>query len=187
MTATIMAAGFMLIPNLAAYLQFNLGFPRDKIDVLYACGGAASFFTMRLAGRMIDRYGSFRVASIACAAVILLCYLWFIRWVPAMPVIVLFVSFMVVQSFRNVAHTTLTSKVPAPWERARFMSIQSTVQHIASAVGAFLGAHLLVELPDHRLVGMESVAWLSIGLTCALPFLFYVVEQGVKQGKIAGP
>ena len=185
MTATIMMAGFMLIPNLAAYLQFNLDFPRTHIGVLYACGGAASFFTMRLAGRLIDRYGSFRVASVACAAVMLLCYVWFIRWVPGTPVIVLFVSFMIVQSFRNVAHSTLTSKVPSPWERARFMSIQSTVQHIASAAGAFLGARLLVELPDHRLQGMQTVAWLSIGLTALLPLLFYAVEQGVKQGKLA--
>ena len=40
-------------------------------------------------------------------------------------------------------------------ERARFMSLQSAVQHLASAAGAFLAAHMLSERADHSLVGME--------------------------------
>jgi len=35
-----MMAGFMIIPNIAAHLQINLGYPRDKLGLLYFCGGA---------------------------------------------------------------------------------------------------------------------------------------------------
>jgi predicted MFS family arabinose efflux permease len=180
MTATVMMAGFIIIPNLSTYIQYNLGFERQYIDLLYMAGGAASFFTMRVAGWVVDRYGSFRAAAIACVWIILLAYFWFIHFIPGTPMVLFFVGYMVGNSFRNVAHTTLTSKVPGPTERARFMSIQSTVQHLASSIGAFLSARFLVELPDHRLVGMSTVALVSMALTALLPGLFYLVEGRVR-------
>src|SRR5262249_56928015 len=180
MTATVMMAGFILIPNLSAYIQFNLGFERQYIDLLYMAGGAASFFTMRVAGWVVDRYGAFRAAAGASAALLVLAYFWFIHFIPGTPIIIFFVGYMVANSFRNVAHQTLITKVPGPTERARFMSIQSTVQHLASSLGAFTSARLLVELPDHRLLGMPTVAAVSMVLTALLPGLFYVVEGRLR-------
>jgi predicted MFS family arabinose efflux permease len=187
MTATVMMAGFILIPNLSAYIQYNLGFAREYIDVLYMAGGAASFFTMRLAGWTVDRYGSFRAAAGACMAVVVLAYFWFLHFVPGTPIVLFFVGYMIANSFRNVAHSTLTSKVPGPLERARFMSIQSTVQHLASSAGAFLSARMLVELPDHRLAGMDVVAVVSMTLTALLPGLFWVVEGRVRLATLPRP
>ena len=48
-------------------------------------------------------------------------------------------------SFRNVALQTVSSKVPTPVERARFMSLQSAVQHGSSSAGAMLSTLLLTE------------------------------------------
>lgn len=62
MTALVMMAGFVLIPNLSAYLQQNVGYPRDLLWLPYFIGGIASFATLRVAGPMVDRYGSFKVA-----------------------------------------------------------------------------------------------------------------------------
>ena len=44
---TNMAASFLIIPNISAYVQFNLGYPRGSIGLLYFFGGIASFITMR--------------------------------------------------------------------------------------------------------------------------------------------
>jgi hypothetical protein len=90
-------------------------------------------------------------------------------------------------SFRNVAYNALTTKVPGPAERARFMSIQSAVQHAASASGAFISAQILSELPDGKLVGMANVAFVSIVLSLTLPVFLYLVESVVRGRATAPP
>ena len=53
----------------------------------------------------------------------------------------------------------------------------SSVQHLASAIGAFASARFLTELPDHKLVGVDGTAYVSIGLSVCLIPLFWVVEH----------
>src|SRR5262249_62429974 len=89
--------------------------------------GSLRFVAMRAAGRAVGRWGSFAVGSVASAAVIGLVYAWLVAGL-AIPVMLVFIAFMTVNAFRNVSYNTLTSMVPAPAERARFMSIQSAVQ-----------------------------------------------------------
>ncbi|MBX5481536.1 MAG: MFS transporter [Myxococcaceae bacterium] len=196
MTAVVMMAGFIVIPNISSYVQENLHFPRAGLSVLYLVGGVVSFFAMRLSGRLVDRIGSFRTGAIAAVLMVGTLYLGFVRfpwplpraltdapWTAQaaawLPVILLFTAFMAINSLRNVAYNTLTSKVPGPHERARFMSIQSAVQHIASAIGAFLSARLLWELPDGALGGVDRIAFVSMGLTAVIPLMLYIVESRV--------
>jgi predicted MFS family arabinose efflux permease len=181
MTFLVMAAGFIVIPNISAYVQVNLGYPRARLGLLYLYGGAVSFFSTQIAGRLVDRFGSFRVGTAGTA---LLCFALlggFVLTPPLFPVPLIFVLFMLAMSFRNVAYNTLTTRVPAPSERARFMSIQSAVQHSASAVGAFASSQMLSELPSGALVGMDRVGLVSIGLTLTLPFLLRAVETHVRR------
>src|SRR5207237_2784895 len=63
MTFVVMGAGFIIIPNISAYVQFNLSYPRARLGLLYLYGGLVSFFTTQIAGRLIDRLGSFRVGT----------------------------------------------------------------------------------------------------------------------------
>jgi hypothetical protein len=53
------------------------------------------------------------------------------------------------------------------------------VQHAASAAAAFLSAQLLSELPDHRLVHIERVAYTSIGLALCVPFVMFALEAAI--------
>lgn len=181
MTAVVMTAGFAVIPNLSSYLQENLGYPRDRLGLLYMVGGVASYAMMRAGGWMTDKLGSFAAGTLASAFIATVMYFGFVHFIPGTPVMVLFVSFMAALALRNVAYNTLTSKVPSAQERARFMSIQSSVQHLASATGAFVAARLLVENPDGSLGRMDTVAFLSIGLTALLPIMLRVVERGVRR------
>ena len=64
MTAVVMMAGFIIIPNIAAYVQLNLGFPRPALKWAYGLGGVASLLATQLGGRAVDRYGSFRVGTV---------------------------------------------------------------------------------------------------------------------------
>lgn len=180
LTATAMVSSFVLVPNISAYLQYNLGYPRDALWILYLVGGSVGFFAMRVIGRLVDRFGSFRVSVAGALSFSAVIYSGFIAYSPTIPVLVIFVGFMLSSSLRNVPMNTLTTKVPSPRERARFMSIQSAVQHFAAAVGAFLSAKLLHELPSHRLEGITTIAWLAITGSLAAPVLIWVIESRVR-------
>lgn len=178
--ATSMVAGFLIIPNISAHLQQNLGYPRDRLQWLYLVGGVASWVTMQAAGRLNDRYGAMRTGAIGATLLVAVLFVGFVAPPPGLVVMPLFVAFLVALAFRNVSVTTLVSKVPPPQERAAFSSIQSMVQHGATALGAGASSWLLVETPARRLEGVATIAALSMALTAALPFLLGAVERRVR-------
>ncbi len=178
-TALSMVSMFSVVPNISAYLQFNLGYPRERLGLLYLAGGTVSFMTMRIAGTLSDRVGPAFTATIGSALFITVLYLTFLA-AGHPPVIALFVGFMVTNSFRMIPMQALSSRVPRGSERARFMSAQSAVQHLSSAAGAMLSTSLLHNQPNGALVGMEGVAWLAISLTALLPLLVHRLEARVK-------
>ena len=176
----VMAGSFIVIPNISAFVQHNLGFPRASLGSLYLTGGIVSFFVTRIGGRLCDRFGPAAVGASGALLLIVVVYAAFCTSPPPLPVLGLFPCFFLAMGLRNVAYQTLTSMVPKPAERARFMSLQSAVAHMASAVGAFTSSQLLVELPDLRLEGMPKVAAVSIALTALVPLLLWRVQAGVR-------
>ncbi|MEO0814689.1 MAG: MFS transporter, partial [Myxococcota bacterium] len=49
MVGAAQTAGFMVFPNITAYVLFNLGYPRSELEVLYFVGGILSLIGMQLA------------------------------------------------------------------------------------------------------------------------------------------
>jgi predicted MFS family arabinose efflux permease len=174
-SATSMLSGFAVIPNLAAFVQYNLGFPRERLGLAYMVGGAVAFVVLRVGGRLVDRLGAPAVGTLGTAlfvATLLVCVAWPPPWLP---VLLLFGAFMTSNSLRNVSASTLSSRVPGPAERARFLSAQSAVQHLASALGATLSTRLLTVEPDGRLGGMRALALGSAAVAALLPVLLFRV------------
>ena len=180
-TFFVMASGFVLIPNISAYLLGNLSYPRERLGLLYLAGGVVSFFTLRGGGRLVDRNGSARVGSLGTLLIATAIYLGFIRSPPALPIMAIFILFMIASGLRNVSLNTLMSRVPGAEERARFSSMQSAVQHLAASVAAFAAAQLLHELPGGRLEGIPAVASTAIGLGAIVIPLMWLVERRVKR------
>jgi predicted MFS family arabinose efflux permease len=190
-TAVVMAGGFILIPNISAYVQENIGYPREHLWMLYFGGGIASLVSMQVVGRLVDRYGAFRLGLAGALALSVTTYVGFINYPVGFPVILIYVAFMTSAAFRNVAYNTLASRVPQPAWRARFMSLQSSVQHLASALGASASTWILGDPVDGRkLVHVDVVATISVALTLCMPVLLRVVEDRVNardQSKDAAP
>lgn len=191
MTAVVMAAGFAIIPNISNYLHLNLGVPLDEMKQFYLVGGLGSLAATQAAGRLVDRFGSFKVAVVGTLIVLPVVYSVYYRGELLLPVIVVQTAFMVGMGFRNVSYNSLTSKVPGPTERARFTSFQSAVQHGASALAAMSGTWLLSVVPrapqvgdspgrePTQLAGMPTLALMSMALTALVPLLVYTVEGRV--------
>ena len=188
MTAVTMAGGFLVIPNLSAYVQTNLGLPRNQLQWVYGIGGLVSFVTLRVVGRLVDRFGSFRVGTVASVILALAFEIMFVHPPRGGPMVamVMSISLFFALSSRNVSYNTLATRVPEPAERARFMSFQSAVQHLASALGASVSAQVLFVQPDGSLGNVPMLGRMAIALTLALPVLLYLVERGVR-GKAPPP
>jgi predicted MFS family arabinose efflux permease len=176
-----MATGFLVIPNLPAYIQNNLAYPRRDYQWLLAIGGVASFITLRLVGRLVDRVGSFRAGSLGVVASLAVMWVFFVRPPSPAPVLLLYVAFIVALGARNVAYNALTTKVPRPHERARFLSLQSTVYHAVAGAAAWLSTSFLRQRPDGRLVGIGELALVSMALSTIFPLLLFVVERRVRR------
>lgn len=187
MTASLNLAVFTVVPNLSAYVQYNLRYPRASLGTLYLVGGVVSFFAMMVVGRAVDRFGALRVGLFGTLWFMAVLWLGFASPLPGLPVAAMFVGFMISNSLRNVPHSTLTSRVPSARERARFQSIQSAVQHFSSALGAFAAAHFLHELPSGALSGMPRVATGALVLAALFPVLAWAVEARLAADAKAPP
>lgn len=186
-TFSVMVSSFCIIPNLSAYLQHNCGYPRSQLSFLYLIGGSVSFVVTRVVGGYVDRIGATRSAAVGSGLFVLVLIPVFIfeqRWLSSL---LAFSLFMAATAIRNVSINALTSRVPQPHERARFMSLQSAMQHLAAAGGAGLGSLLLSELPNGQLGGMPRVAAISVAFAALLPALLWQVERVIRMRRPSLP
>lgn len=176
---TLFMGAFVIIPNIASYLTGNLLVPRDRLGVLYMSGGVASFVAARVVGVLVDRIGASRVNVIGVTLFLVVLWSVFGFTPPLLPIWSLFVLFMTAMTFRNMSVNVQASRVPTANERARFASIQSTVQHVASSCAAVLSSALLTERPDKSLAGMGVVLGVSTAFNAVLIPLVGSVERGL--------
>lgn len=173
MTATGVFGAFLIIPNISAHVQMNMGYPRDGLGLLYFCGGMAALITMRLVGKISDRIGYAKTSFYATLLLFVPLFFGYFLQTPEFPVIMVFVLFMMCMSTRNVTINALLSKIPKPEERAGFMSLMSAMQHLMTGAGALCATLMLSETAQHKLAGMDHVAviaMVTIGISAAVMF-----------------
>lgn len=178
--AALMIGGFALIPNIATYLQHNGKVPRQAMEYLYAVGGCVSFVAMRFAGRLVDHYGSARISLFSTLLWCATLAAGFLFGRPLIPAVLLFALYFLGQGGRNVSMNTLTTRVPRATERARYQSLQSAVQHMASAIGSGLGALFLTERADKTLDGMTQLTMLTICCALVQPPLLALISRHLR-------
>ena len=84
-------------------------------------------------------------------------------------------------NFRMAPYQTLISKVPAPRERASFMSLMSATQHLSTSAGAVFSSVVLSTGEDGALVGMPTLGILAMAVAALVPPLFWLVERRVAR------
>jgi len=178
----VMFSVFAIVPHIPSYLINNVGFPRAHYEVLYLAGGVLSFATLQVAGRWVDRAGSLPVITAGTLVALVSIGTGFLSPTPLLPVVVFFTLFMMSGSLRGVAQSTLASKLPAPNERAQYMSLQSAVQHAAATSGAFVTAALLTTDPTTRAIApMWLVALLAIAAAMFVPLAMAATERALHR------
>lgn len=179
-TGLSMVSMFAIVPNLSAYMQFNGGWPRDRLSLLYLLGGLASLSLMAVFGRVTDRLGAAPVVALSAVWVSITIGVGVVPGHPLLPVPLFFVLFMGGSSIRGVAVSALVSRVPPPDERAGYQSAQSATQHLACAIGALASTAILHERPDGTLEGMGGLGVYTIVVTLLVPLIALAVERRVR-------
>ena len=188
LTLVSLIAAFLLIPNLSAYLQFNLDVERDAIGTLYLVGGVVSWFGMRQAGRVSDRLGALPVSLVATALMVAMIWLGYGIHPPVWPVMPVFVLLMLAMTARNVNLHTINARVPRPGERAGYAALNSALQNLGIALGAGLSTGLLDSTPEGELLGMSALVAVMTGFAMLQPWLIWRLEQRLRRraGTAAG-
>ncbi len=176
MMASAMFTSFLIIPNVSAFFQFNQGYPRESLWMLYMVGGVFSLGMIQLGGRLSDKIGSITTNITGTIVLILFIYDGFIHE-PLTPLLLIFVMFMGNVCIRNVSATSEASKSPKPHERAAFMALLSSVQHGANGIAALLSSAMLMTVGNGVLVGMERVAILAVVIALLQPYFLMKIYK----------
>ncbi|MBL9124682.1 MAG: MFS transporter, partial [Planctomycetaceae bacterium] len=144
----------------------NVGMSEDELPRIFVAGGALTLFTAPWIGRLADRYGKLRVfrivAPLSAAMTLAITHL---GAVPSVVAIALVAALMVGNSGRMVAAMAMITGSVAPGRRGGFLSANSSVQHLALGVAAYVGGILIAEGRDGRLENFALVGWLSAAAT----------------------
>lgn len=173
LTALLVLGQFTVITFLSPSLVGNVGFRLDQLSYVYLVGGALTFFTSPLVGRLADRYGKvpvFTLATLATVPVLLL--ITRLGPTPLPLVLTLTAVLFVVMGGRFVPATALATTVVPPQQRGSFMSLNTSIQQLAAGAAAYLAGLIVVQTSTGQLLHYEVVGYIAAAASlAALPVI----------------
>lgn len=177
-SAVLMVGHFCIIPYIAPTLVSNVGYSQDNIFLIYFVGGLLTIFTSPLVGRLADWKGKYPVFAVF--ALLSLIPVWLITHLWPTPMwVVLTVAglFFILVNGRMVPMQAMVSNVVPPQQRGGFMSINSSVQQLASGLAATIGGAIIVKTADGRIEHYGWVGYLAMALILVSVFLAKKVAE----------
>ncbi|CCW32472.1 putative Multidrug transporter-like protein [Xenorhabdus nematophila F1] len=161
---------FLIVPQIALYIQLNLGMSRDNLSLYYLIAGVYSFIIINICGRLNDKKGYVFVITLTSFALTFIVLRAFI-FVSADPaVIALFSGFMAFSMGRTVVSVLSSTAYAKPWERANYMSLQNASQGIFTGIASFVSSSI-VYVNNGKLHNMNIVALMSLSTFIIVPLL----------------
>jgi predicted MFS family arabinose efflux permease len=161
--ALIMLGGFTVIPYIALYVTTNVGMTESFITVIYLCGGAATFVSSQVIGRMADRHGkpaTFRwIALLSFVPLLITTHLVPVPW---WVVLLNSTAFFMLVPGRMIPGMALVSAVPQPHVRGTFMSLVASVQMMASGLATLLAGLIVARDAAGKMLHFNLVGYLAV-------------------------
>ncbi len=168
MSGLMVLGGSVVVSFLAPSFIANVGIEEARLPWVYAVGGVATFACTPVIGRLSDRFDKLWV--LAAMTVLMVGAAFLVTHLPVSPLWVAagaIALFMVASSGRFApGMSMLTIAVEERW-RGGFMSVNSSMQQGAAALGSWLAGLLVTKAADGRLVGYERTAWISAAAVLA--------------------
>lgn len=169
--ALLTFTGFLIFPNLANYMVWNVGLTEAQLPLIYLAGGACTVFSLNWIGSWADRAGKSRVFTlVSLSATIPILALTNLPRVPLLAAIGTSTLLMICMSGRMVpAMALMTTSIEARY-RGGFMSINSSVQQFACGLAAYLSGQILGRNPKGELTHFPLIGGVSV--ICALSCIY---------------
>jgi predicted MFS family arabinose efflux permease len=166
---------------MSVFLVNNLGYPIQKIPLLFLVGGVTNFAAAWIVGRAIDRFGPGIVAIVSTVLMSVAILMAYMGFNPGLPWLTVFALFFLTTSGRLVVGQTIITRIPKPSERAGFQSLASSIQSMsmglsASSISIFLGS-----TADGKLTGVARFATVVIAVSWIFPFIVYKLDALLKR------
>ena len=144
MSASMVFAGFAVIPYIALYLQGNAGFKPEQIPYVYLTGGICTLISARLIGHWSDRAGkAYAFRRLALLMPLPLLAMTLSADLPMVGVLLVSSMLFVVMSGRMIPGMALIGAAADPRRRGSFMTLNSAVQSLAMGLAALVGGQIL--------------------------------------------
>ncbi|WP_422926477.1 MFS transporter [Singulisphaera sp. PoT] len=171
---TLMFGTFAVVPYIAAYLVANVNVKEDQLPWIYVTGGALTLVAAPVIGRLADRFGKLTVYR--CVAPVSALLMFLVTLLPPVPLVVAVAIvglLMMSNAGRMIGAMAMVMASVDPRRRGTFMSANSSVQHLASGLGAYVGGQIIVKLSSGRWM---NYPW--VGVIGALATLFSLYLAG---------
>jgi predicted MFS family arabinose efflux permease len=162
MVFILQMAGFTVVPFISPYMVANIGFAESELTFIYLFGGLATVVTSQLAGRLADKYGKKKVYIIAAlVSIIPILLITNLPPIPHYQVFIITTFFFIVFGARFVPAMSLITSSVEPKQRGSFMSINSSVQQLASGLAAFTSGLIVQKAANGQLLHFNMVGILA--------------------------
>ncbi len=174
-------SAFMIIPFISPYVVKNVGLDSNLIKYQYLIAGACTVLTANLFGRMTDKFGPFKMyfylVTLSFIPILLMTHM-----PPVSYQMVFFITaiFMAIVSGRFIPAMTLISQMPTNQDRGAYMGILIAVRSFSTALATYVAGWIMTESIDGKLVGYNTVGYLSVATAAFAIYLGLRVHQSIK-------
>jgi MFS transporter, DHA1 family, inner membrane transport protein len=162
-TLLMMMGHFLIIPFINPYMEFNRGYGKNQIPIVYLVGGIASLMAAIYIGRISDSVGKFKVFSVS--VLLSLVMVFGITNMPDIPfslVLVFFAVWFVFATGRGVTAQALVTNVVEKEQQGSFMVLNSSMQHAGTFLASIISGFIVIESKSGKIQRFEWVGYLSI-------------------------
>ncbi|MGV3523698.1 MAG: MFS transporter [Candidatus Sericytochromatia bacterium] len=189
LTVLMITGQFAIIPFLSPSMVANVGFSEAQLTYIYLLGGATTLITGPMIGKLADRLGKVRVMTVfMLLSMIPQLLMTHLGPTPIGLVLLLTTSFFIVSGGRMIPSMALISGTVRPEHRGSFMSIQSSVQQIASGVASLVAGMIVVQDAQGHLLHFERIGYLAVVTTLiCIPIGWRMARRSVEKASDAPP
>ncbi len=164
----IMLGSFTVTPFISPYMVANVGFSERELTYIYLFGGFFTIFTSPWIGRLSDRHGTKKIYTIF--GLLTLVPLLLITNLPQTPIVVVLLittTFFIVSGGRMIPSQAMIAGAVDPAKRGAFMSFNSSVQQLSTAVASVIAGFIVTKNEAGQLLNFQYVG-IFAALMCVL-------------------
>ncbi|MDD4964275.1 MAG: MFS transporter [Gallionella sp.] len=183
-SALIIFSGFTIIPYITVYAVANIGITQAQVPLIYLAGGAATLISARWIGRRADAVGKVEVyRQVALFAFVPLFVITHLTHASLALWLVCTTVFFVLVSGRMIPAMAIVTSAAQPKLRGTFMSLNASMQQLASGLASTLAGFIITQSPTGQIVGYANVGYIAVGANLlAIWFVSRIVMHERKVG-----